>query len=189
MWNRHGRANPFDILLPEGDLASLPPFLSLFQIQRWQLGEALPETFLQAIRDKKELSDERGAFDGCPYLGLSAFQMEDARLFFGRRKETLDALKFLGTQRASKPDNIHVDGQYCRWLQIEGNSGAGKSSLVNAGMLPLIRQGALWARTNYEKWVIIGPMMPGKQPLKQLAEALEHTFEPDPAKRDSLALR
>ncbi|MEB4591473.1 SUMF1/EgtB/PvdO family nonheme iron enzyme [Candidatus Thiothrix sp. Deng01] len=180
----------FPILLPDGDLGSLPPFLSLFQVQRWQLGEALPERLAQAIRDKSEWQDGSNTFDGCPYLGLSAFQQQDARLFFGRRKETLEALKFLGAQREANPENhIPMDGQYCRWLQIEGNSGAGKSSLVNAGMLPLIRQGALWARTSYEKWRIIGPMMPGKQPLKQLAEALEHAFKPDPASRDSLALR
>ncbi|MEZ5452439.1 MAG: SUMF1/EgtB/PvdO family nonheme iron enzyme [Thiothrix sp.] len=169
----------FPILLPDGDLNSLPPFLSLFQIQRWQLGEALPKRLAQAIRDKKDMQDDFTPFDGCPYLGLSAFQKEDAKLFFGRRKETLEALKYLGTQREANPDNIPVDGQYCRWLQIEGNSGAGKSSLVNAGMLPMIQQGALWARTGYEHWKIIGPMMPGKQPLRQLAEALIHAFGAD----------
>ncbi|MGB3918038.1 MAG: SUMF1/EgtB/PvdO family nonheme iron enzyme [Thiothrix litoralis] len=179
----------FPILLPEGDLHSLPPFLSLFQIQRWAAGDALPEKLIHAIRDKTELLDDRNTFTGCPYLGLGAFQQQDAKLFFGRRKETLEALKFLGTQRDSNPANIHIDAQYCRWLQIEGNSGAGKSSLVNAGMLPLIQQGALWARTGYEKWQIIGPMMPGKQPLKQLAEALEHALEPDPTRRDSLGLQ
>ena len=169
----------FSIVLPEGDEKSLPPFLSLLQVQHWQVGEALPEKLIQAIRDKSELLDDNNTFDGCPYLGLSAFQQDDARLFFGRRKETLEALKYLGTQREANPGNIPVDGQYCRWLQIEGNSGAGKSSLVNAGMLPLIQQGALWARTGYEHWKIIGPMMPGKQPLRQLAEALIHAFGAD----------
>ena len=43
---------------------------------------------------------------------------------------------------------------YYRWLQIEGNSGAGKSSLVHAGMLPMIEQGALWARTGFDHWTI-----------------------------------
>jgi formylglycine-generating enzyme required for sulfatase activity len=175
----------FPILLPEGDLHSLPPFLSLFQIQRWQAGEALPASLIQAIRDKTELLDDSNTFVGCPFLGLSAFQPEHANLFFGRREETLDALKLLGTLRDDVlPDHIRVDGQYCRWLQIEGNSGSGKSSLVNAGMLPLIQQGILWARTGYEHWHILKPMMPGEKPLQQLAEVLEHSLLPEQHQRD-----
>ncbi|SEA96179.1 Formylglycine-generating enzyme, required for sulfatase activity, contains SUMF1/FGE domain [Thiothrix caldifontis] len=170
----------FPVLLPEGDLHNLPPFLSLFQIQRWQPEQALPATLIQAIRDKTELLDDSNTFEGCPYLGLSAFQPEHANLFFGRREETLDALKLLGTLRDDvRPDRIRVDGQYCRWLQIEGNSGSGKSSLVNAGMLPLIQQGILWARTGYEHWHILKPMMPGEKPLQQLAEVLEHSLLPE----------
>ncbi|WP_287603692.1 SUMF1/EgtB/PvdO family nonheme iron enzyme [Thiothrix sp.] len=175
----------FPILLPEGDLHSLPPFLSLFQIQRWQPAQVLPDTLIQAIRAKTELLDHSNTFDGCPYLGLSAFQPEHANLFFGRREETLDALKLLGTLRDDvRPDHIRVDKQYCRWLQIEGNSGSGKSSLVNAGMLPLIQQGILWARTGYEHWHILKPMMPGEKPLQQLAEVLEHSLLAEQHQRD-----
>jgi formylglycine-generating enzyme required for sulfatase activity len=176
----------FPILLPEGDLHSLPPFLGMFQIQRWQPEQALPATFIQAIRDKSELLDDRNTFEGCPFLGLSAFQPEHANLFFGRREETLDALKLLGTLRDDvRPDRIRVDGQYCRWLQIEGNSGSGKSSLVNAGMLPLIQQGILWARTGYGDWHILKPMMPGEKPLQQLAEVLEHSLLAEQHQRDT----
>jgi formylglycine-generating enzyme required for sulfatase activity len=174
----------FPLLLPEGDVHGLPPFLSLFQVQRWQADQALPETLVDAIRTKTALLDNSISVEGCPYLGLSAFQHKDARLFFGRRQETLEALKYLGTQREAHPANIPIDAHYCRWLQIEGNSGAGKSSLVNAGMLPLIQQGALWAQTGYECWQIIGSLMPGEHPLQQLAEALEHALVADPERRD-----
>ncbi|MEZ5535774.1 MAG: SUMF1/EgtB/PvdO family nonheme iron enzyme [Thiolinea sp.] len=175
----------FPVLLPDGDVHSLPPFLSLFQIQRWQPGEALPDTLLQAIRDKTDLPDNRIRFEGCPFLGLGAFQREHAALFFGRSRETLEALEMLGAQQAANPEQMHREGQYNRWLQIEGNSGAGKSSLVNAGMLPLVEQGALWSRTGFEQWKIIGPMMPGEHPLRQLAEVVEHTLVPEAAARDS----
>lgn len=175
----------FPVLLPDGDLHSLPPFLSLFQIQRWQPGEDVPEALLTAIRDKVELLDNSISFEGCPFLGLSAFQREHAKLFFGRRRETLEALDSLGAQQATNPEQMHMDGQYCRWLQIEGNSGAGKSSLVNAGMLPVIEQGALWSRTGFEHWQVIGPMMPGEHPLRQLAESVEHALVADAASRDS----
>ncbi len=177
----------FPILLSDGNPQTLPPFLSLFQLQSWQPDEALPQSLINAIRDKSELLDLDKTFEGCPFLGLDAFQLEHAHLFFGRRKETLDTLKYLGTQEQTHPEHISASrDQYCRWLQIEGNSGTGKSSLVNAGMLPLIKQGVLWARTGYENWQILGPMMPGETPLRRLAEVLEHAFKSDPAQRDSL---
>jgi formylglycine-generating enzyme required for sulfatase activity len=176
----------FPVMLPGGDPQALPPFLKLFQLQRWQPDADLPQDLLQAIRDQVELLDQGSTFEGCPFLGLSAFQPKHAQLFFGRRKETLEALQYLGTQRETNPGDIRVDGQFCRWLQIEGNSGAGKSSLVNAGLLPLIEQGALWARTGYEQWKILGPLLPGERPLSRLAEVLEACFEPDRARRDSL---
>lgn len=180
----------FPVLLPEGDAKQLPAFLLPIQFQRWQPGEPLSDKLIQAIRARAPIVELRATLTGCPFLGLGTFQPEHAPLFFGRRKETLEALKFFGSQQSNThPDRIRIDSYYGRWLQIEGNSGAGKSSLVNAGLLPLIGQGTLWARTGFEKWQILGPMMPGKQPLKQLAVVLEHAFESDPARRNSLRLQ
>ncbi len=48
----------------------------------------------------------------------------------------------------------------------------------------MIERGALWARTGFEHWRILGPMMPGKNPLAKLAEILEQGLIDDPAKRD-----
>jgi hypothetical protein len=56
------------------------------------------------------------------------------RFFFGRQSETLDALRRLG---------CGLDGVYRRWLQVEGPSGVGKSSLVKAGLIPAIKRGWL----------------------------------------------
>ncbi|MDJ0805857.1 MAG: SUMF1/EgtB/PvdO family nonheme iron enzyme [Gammaproteobacteria bacterium] len=177
----------FPILLPDGDPQSLPPFLGLFQLQSWRPEEDLPQSLIDAIRSRKELLDRGSYFEGCPYLGLSAFQQIDAELFFGRRRETLETLKTLGIQQNAHPEQIDSAGStFYRWLQIEGNSGAGKSSLVNAGMLPLIQQGALWSSTGYENWRILGPLLPGERPLQRLAEVLEQAFQPDPEQRDSL---
>ena len=63
-----------------------------------------------------------------------------------------------------------------RWLEINGNSGSGKSSLMNAGLLPLVDQGWLWPRTGIAHWRRIGPMMPGAHPVAMLAEQLARTF-------------
>jgi hypothetical protein len=65
-----------------------------------------------------------------------------------------------------------------RWVEINGNSGSGKSSLMNAGLLPLVEQGWLWPRTGYEHCRRIGPMLPGEHPLEMLAEHLARTFGP-----------
>ena len=178
----------FPILLGDTAPESLPPFLALFQTTRWDGVAALPDELVDALRARQSRFDSSPAFEGCPFLGLSAFTRNDARLFFGRRLETLEALAGLGDQTESDPE--HLDrcsgSAYKRWLQIEGNSGAGKSSLVQAGMLPMIERGALWARTGIENWRILGPMMPGCQPVEKLAEVLECSLVADPAQRDTL---
>jgi len=176
----------FPVILPNGDIHDLPPFLSLLQAQRWQTSEPLPDNFIAALKDGLErLSNEVVSIEGCPYVGLSAFQREQANLFFGRRIETLQALTYLGAQEDFHPEKDFIlNTYYCRWLQIEGNSGVGKSSLVNAGLLPLIEKGVLWARTGFKNWHVLRPMVPGERPLLQLAEILELSLVSDATKRD-----
>ncbi|MBK7952510.1 MAG: SUMF1/EgtB/PvdO family nonheme iron enzyme [Candidatus Accumulibacter sp.] len=179
----------FPILLEEARPEALPPFLALFQATRWQPAEAVSATLIDAIRAHAIRLDSPPVIEGCPFLGLNAFSSKDSRLFFGRRKETLEALTYLGDQQQSNPEGLRGGGgaAYCRWLQIEGNSGTGKSSLVNAGMLPMIEQGALWARTGFERWRILGPMMPGRDPLTRLVEVIEHGLVSDDRRRNMLA--
>lgn len=150
----------------------------------------LPDDLIPAILSHRSRIDSQPIReDRCPYLGLSAFTRNDARFFFGRRQEILEALSCLGDQQETNPESLNKSGGtvYHRWLQIEGNSGSGKSSLVQAGMLPMIEQGALWARTGFDQWTMIGPMMPGRKPLENLAEALEQGLIRDSEKRDSLS--
>jgi formylglycine-generating enzyme required for sulfatase activity len=180
----------FPILLgDEGKLESLPPFLALFQAARWSPADALPEGLVAAIQARTVRFNNDKPIEGSPYLGLSGFKRGDADRFFGRRKETLDCLAALGDQQQNDPEKLRANAgiKYKRWLQIEGNSGAGKSSLVHAGMLPMIERGALWARTGLEKWRILGPMMPGKNPVENLATCIERGLVADETKRDSLA--
>jgi len=178
----------FPILLEEARPEALPPFLALFQASRWTPAEALPAGLVDAIRAHAVRLDSPPAIEGCPFLGLNAFSSKDSRLFFGRRKETLEALTYLGDQQQANPEGLRGGGgaAYCRWLQIEGNSGTGKSSLVNAGMLPMIEQGALWARTGFERWRVLGPMMPGRDPQTRLVEVVEHGLIRDEGRRNML---
>jgi len=178
----------FPILLDEVKPESLPPFLTLFQSEQWTPSDALSDELIRAIQAHTIRINTYQHFENCPFLGLSAFAREDAKLFFGRRKETLEALACLGDQQQTNPEHLNQSGglAYLRWLQIEGNSGAGKSSLVNAGMLPMIEQSALWARTGFDNWRILGSMMPGRNPVEKLAEILEQGLKDNPAERDSL---
>jgi hypothetical protein len=156
----------FPILLVDTDPGTLPAFLRLFQATPWDGTVALPDDLLDQIR-KRTLVHSKIAFEGCPFVGLDAFGIDQAQLFFGRQKETLDALACFDTRPGSPT---------VRWLEITGNSGSGKSSLMNAGLLPLVDQGWLWPRTGYERWKRIGPMMPGERPVAMLAEHLARAF-------------
>ena len=63
-----------------------------------------------------------------PFPGLMAFEPKDAAMFFGRQRSTAELLGRLSSQ-------IDVGHGFCLIL---GPSGTGKSSLVNAGLLPVL---------------------------------------------------
>ncbi|WP_405889489.1 hypothetical protein OG427_02875 [Streptomyces sp. NBC_00133] len=76
---------------------------------------------------------ESGAEPGqCPYPGLSAFGAEQARWFFGRDVLTADLMVRLD-------ERLREGGA----LAVVAPSGAGKSSLLRAGLLPAIARGSL----------------------------------------------
>ncbi len=69
---------------------------------------------------------------GCPYLGLVPFHEQDARIFYGRRELADQLVRRLSGQ---------LDGTGI--LLVAGESGAGKSSLLRAGLMPrLVLRGA-----------------------------------------------
>ncbi|GIH23909.1 hypothetical protein Aph01nite_22190 [Acrocarpospora phusangensis] len=76
---------------------------------------------------------EGGAEPGeCPYPGLAAFEAGQARWFFGRDEMTAELLVRLDERwRTGGP------------LMIVAPSGAGKSSLLRAGLLPALARGGL----------------------------------------------
>ncbi|MCB2207154.1 MAG: tetratricopeptide repeat protein [Bacteroidetes bacterium] len=68
--------------------------------------------------------------EGSPYRGLSVFNFEHAPVFFGRTKAVSEIIDSLRIQQS-------VDKAF---ILILGMSGGGKSSLVRAGVLPMITQ-------------------------------------------------
>lgn len=65
---------------------------------------------------------------GPPFVGLEAFQLRHADVFFGREEEVLEARRALSEQARNG----------CAFLLLSGASGSGKSSLAQAGVAPAI---------------------------------------------------
>ena len=87
----------------------------------------------------------------CPFRGLDAFTEDHAEFFFGR-EHIIDRL-------------VSRLKQDVRFLAVLGPSGSGKSSLVQAGLIPRLRQGAI---PDSDRWGLI-VTRPADDPFKQLA--------------------
>jgi WD40 repeat protein/class 3 adenylate cyclase len=97
-----------------------------------------------------------------PYKGLRAFAEDDAEDFFGREALT---------------EHLVARLAQTRFLAVVGPSGSGKSSVVRAGLVPRLRQGAL---PGSERW-IVAEMFPGAYPLEELEAALLRVGDSAPA--------
>lgn len=86
--------------------------------------------------------------DQAPYVGLAAFQRQDAPRFHGREREVDDV-----RDRLSKG----------RFVALFGASGAGKSSLLRAGLIPALEN------TGKSMAVLFNP---GSRPLEEFAISL-----------------
>ncbi len=157
----------FPFLIGHSPVEILPPFLRLIQATHWDGESSLDPTLIERIREKTAPDSELITIESCPFVGLDAYRPEQSHLFFGRQLETLKALALFDTTTPGKQD---------KWLEISGNSGSGKSSLMNAGLLPLIKQGWLFPRTRIPNWKLLGPLMPGEQPVANLAGLLAREF-------------
>jgi WD40 repeat protein len=93
-----------------------------------------------------------------PYRGLRAFQESDAALFFGRESLVRRLLNRMWEKE-----------EYNRFLAVVGPSGSGKSSVVQAGLVPALRQGAL---PGSENW-FYAEFTPGVYPFQELANLIQ----------------
>ncbi|WP_141576672.1 DNA-binding protein [Actinomadura sp. WMMA1423] len=101
--------------------------------------------------------------DGCPYQGLAPFSTDRSDLFFGRARATGGLLSRLGA-RLEKGGSI---------LLVSGASGVGKSSLLRAGLIPALAEGALPVAGSH-RWPRL-VITPTAEPLRALAEAWAET--------------
>jgi serine/threonine protein kinase/formylglycine-generating enzyme required for sulfatase activity len=114
--------------------------------------------------------------EGNPYRGLLSFEAEHRHLFFGRDAEIGTILERLRSDS---------------FVLVAGDSGAGKSSLCRAGVVPRAIEGAIDPRREMEHVELV----PGRRPLEALSAALApvlRTGERDVAdlvRKDPAALR
>ncbi|MGZ5445226.1 MAG: nSTAND1 domain-containing NTPase [Thermoanaerobaculia bacterium] len=112
--------------------------------------------------------------DTSPYRRLDAFREEDASLFFGRQA-AIDSV----VRRIDQSSGWHDQP---RFLTVTGPSGSGKSSVVNAGVIPALRS----RRAPRSVWRAV-VMQPGKYPWLALASALEPLLHPTLAEGDRIS--
>jgi len=98
-----------------------------------------------------------GAVTSSPYRGLSVFEEQDAGWFFGRETATIALLDRMSRLLAG-----------VGLLVVSGASGAGKSSLLRAGVLPRIRENGLAAEPGAASWPCV-VFTPTQAPLDELA--------------------
>lgn len=109
-----------------------------------------------------------------PYRGLAAMEEKDSDYFFGRERKTVDVI----TALASAPDQLPM---------LLGNSGVGKSSLAQAGVLAALKRQAwpegadapdAWPQAFQEsrRWCFL-TLKPGTEPLKALVESFLDTWQ------------
>jgi hypothetical protein len=100
-----------------------------------------------------------------PYKGLEAFRETDCEYFFGRERLIQELLK--------RFQNIRADEETIRVLPIYGPSGSGKSSLVQAGLIPKLREQVIPKPS-------IEVLAPQTSPLQSIALVLAKLATNDP---------
>ncbi|MGF1675064.1 MAG: caspase family protein [Rivularia sp. (in: cyanobacteria)] len=103
-----------------------------------------PSFSVDKLKDAPELNPHNN-----PYRGLKAFTEKHSDFFFGREKLVKEL-----SDRLSESNPLTI---------VVGVSGSGKSSFVQAGLIPHLRK---------EKWEILNPVRPGKFPFTALAKAI-----------------
>ena len=123
---------------------------SLYARDEEQLSWVLDEL----LTHERPVRDEQGKLIN-PYRGLEAFREQDRSYFFGRRELTDELC-----------DSIPQAQLYALW----GASGSGKSSLINAGVIPKLREN--------NEWLIL-KIRPGGDPFRLLATEIALVFHPE----------
>lgn len=154
-----GRRFPvLPVLLPQSQKPDRTGFLSL---NTWiDLRDGLSEAGLSQLLFALGGPGEKTRVGAeCPYRGLTAFTEDDGPWFEGRREQTEELFQAIRSQSL---------------IALVAPSGSGKSSLVRAGLTPLLRR----QKPPDITWEV-AIARPGDRPFRFIAEALMPLLEPD----------
>jgi len=166
---------PIILVLLDGQPAPGLPFLRQLHwiVARDPASEQTIGQMLGAVSGEKSRPSELWRHTA-PYRGLAAMTEADSDFFFGRANECVEVLGALSDPTRRLPILL-------------GNSGVGKSSLAQAGVLAaLMRQdwpleaAGSWpdALRDSRRWCIL-KVTPGAEPLKALVEPFIRTWQLD----------
>ncbi|TDC59364.1 WD40 repeat domain-containing protein [Micromonospora sp. KC207] len=96
-----------------------------------------------------------------PYPGLEPYREEDSAVFFGRDQQVSDIVRRMLAASADPRERL---------LVVVGASGSGKSSLVQAGVVPMLKT---------RRWITLPMVNPGSAPVGNLANAIAESL-PEP---------
>ncbi|MDF3291869.1 nSTAND1 domain-containing NTPase [Streptomyces silvisoli] len=116
-------------------------------------GKGLGIAYATPAEVLREIRPQLAEHHACPYLGLEPFTTRHADWFHGRQDAVERVLAALGGDR--------------RMLMLLGPSGAGKTSLINAGLLPALAGGAI---PGSDRWLALSAR-PGQDLLLELEGA------------------
>ncbi|MFG2577201.1 helix-turn-helix domain-containing protein [Streptomyces sp. NPDC048481] len=108
-----------------------------------------------------------GRDDVPPYRGLSAFTARDAEWFFGRERATAALVERVFARVGEGP------------LMVVAPSGAGKSSLFHAGLVPAFRTPGRFPMPGAERWPVVA-LTPTARPLEELLTGVAKALDGDP---------
>ncbi len=165
-----GRQFPvIPVLLPNADVEKVTGFLmrNTWVDLRGGLNDpAALDALARAVTGKPATADTSQREALCPYRGLEPFHEDDAPLFFGRDKFADDLLQKVLAHPL---------------IAVVGPSGSGKSSVVQAGLLPRLRR-ETWPNKTWATVIFT----PRDQPFHSLAKELLPLYETAKSKTDQM---
>ncbi|KUO21453.1 WD40 repeat domain-containing protein [Streptomyces dysideae] len=154
------------VLIPQARRGQPTPVSAgLYDLGQWQrlweraVADPVADRTSAALTSTEEEERPPAEAGLCPYRGLASYRQQDARWFFGRERSTGALVTQL--RAAEKTGGL---------VMLVGASGAGKSSLLNAGLVTALQNGALGedARRPGEALQLV----PGADPLAELTRRI-----------------
>jgi len=170
---RAGRRFPvIPVLLPDAEANKVTGFLTR---NTWidlrggtdnPMAAAALDALARAVTGEPPAASAQAVEPLCPYRGLEPFHEDDAPLFFGRDKFADDLLQKVLAHPL---------------VAVVGPSGSGKSSVVQAGLLPRLRREG-WPNETWEAVIFT----PREHPFHSLAKELLPLYVTDKSKTERM---